>query len=300
MWGSRKRLFLVLGLIGLFLLSACERTSSDGGVELTYPPELEAPTQGATLAEEASEPGLYPAPGSDNPQASDQSQNLRTYPDSHVESETMNYSPGTTPAYPAPDSANPAQINPLDSAYPAPDSVSSPQMTPPGSPYPAPGQSTATHAEAASNTPELSTPTPIPTQDPLLPLTPGAGDATQPISITQTGTPSLVRTQLEASDPATFQLASGQVQFVEFFAYWSPMSQSMAPVVFRLEDRYTGRISFAYLDIDDPANDLFRQLIDDRLPPIYYLLDGGGNVLGEWSGYVSEGLFITAFEGTLQ
>jgi thiol-disulfide isomerase/thioredoxin len=110
----------------------------------------------------------------------------------------------------------------------------------------------------------------------------------------------LVRTQLEASDPTSFQLASGQVQFVEFFAFWSPLSQSMAPVVFRLEDRYKDRIYFVYLDIDDPANDLFKHLIDNRLPPIYYLVDGEGNVLGEWSGYVMEETFTAVFETVLQ
>ena len=74
----------------------------------------------------------------------------------------------------------------------------------------------------------------------------------------------------------------------------------MAPVIFRLEDRYDDRINFVFLDIDDPANDLFKQLIDDRLPPIFYLIDGGGNVLGEWSGYVREEIFGTAIEAALQ
>lgn len=61
----------------------------------------------------------------------------------------------------------------------------------------------------------------------------------------------------------------------------------MAPVVHGLEDRYQDRIRFVYLDIDDPANGLFRSLIGSKLPPIFYLLDGQGNVLQVWRGYVA-------------
>jgi thiol-disulfide isomerase/thioredoxin len=104
-----------------------------------------------------------------------------------------------------------------------------------------------------------------------------------------------VRTRIRATDPRTFEIISGQPQFVEFFAYWSKTSQSMAPVVHALEDGYDDRIRFVYLDIDDPQNSLFKSLIDDRLPPLFFLLDGQGNVLGEWQGFVSAAEFESAF-----
>ena len=104
-----------------------------------------------------------------------------------------------------------------------------------------------------------------------------------------------MRTRIQTSDPRSFQVVSGQPQLVEFFAYWSNTSRSMAPVVHALEDRYGERIRFVYLDIDDPQNSLFKSLINDRLPPLFYLLDGQGNVLAEWQGQVSVTEFESAF-----
>jgi thiol-disulfide isomerase/thioredoxin len=105
----------------------------------------------------------------------------------------------------------------------------------------------------------------------------------------------LVRTRLQATDPRTFEIISGQYQLVEFFAFWSTISKSMAPVVYSLEDRYQDQIRFVYLDIDDPANSLFRSLIGSRLPPLFFLLDGQGNVVKEWVGYVSAEEFESVF-----
>ncbi|MGW8250277.1 MAG: TlpA family protein disulfide reductase, partial [Anaerolineales bacterium] len=83
-----------------------------------------------------------------------------------------------------------------------------------------------------------------------------------------------------------FQLVAGQPQLVEFFAYWDPVSQGMAPIVHVLEDRYQDRIRFVYLDIEDPANSLFKTLIGNRLPPMFFLLDSQGNVVEQWQGRV--------------
>jgi thiol-disulfide isomerase/thioredoxin len=120
-----------------------------------------------------------------------------------------------------------------------------------------------------------------------MPLTPGV----------PAPTPGVVRTRIRATDPRTFEIISGQPQFVELFAYWSKTSQSMAPVVHALEDGYDDRIRFVYLDIDDPQNSLFKALIEDRLPPLFFLLDGQGNVLGEWQGFVPAAEFESAFAG---
>lgn len=96
----------------------------------------------------------------------------------------------------------------------------------------------------------------------------------------------VIRTEIQPSDPSSFQIVSGKVQFVEFFAFWSPISQSMAPVVNVLADRYKEQVNFVFLDIDSPENGLYKQLINNRLPPIFLLLDRQGNVVNEWEGYV--------------
>jgi thiol-disulfide isomerase/thioredoxin len=90
----------------------------------------------------------------------------------------------------------------------------------------------------------------------------------------------------KVSDPATVHLDSGQTQLVEFFATWSNLSKSMAPVLNRLEAKYSERIQFTYLDVDDKANSRFKQALGYQFPPHLFLLDGQGKVLKVWKGYV--------------
>jgi hypothetical protein len=92
-----------------------------------------------------------------------------------------------------------------------------------------------------------------------------------------------VRSKLVASDPATFQLASGKNQLVEFFAFWSPMSNSMAPVMNGLEESYKDSINFLP-DIDDPANALYKLLLGKA--STHFICWMEGSVLNDWEGYV--------------
>jgi thiol-disulfide isomerase/thioredoxin len=104
---------------------------------------------------------------------------------------------------------------------------------------------------------------------------------------------------LIATNPEGFSLASGELQLVELFAFWSPLSQSMAPVMYLMEDAYGDQIRFVYLDIDDPANALFKALLGNRLPPVFFLLDEQGNVLQEWQGYVKAEEFEQVFSSII-
>jgi len=157
--------------------------------------------------------------------------------------------------------------------------------------YPGRGTERPTDTQATRN---LSTATPSPRAG----LTPTPANNQAQITSTPeaTPTPALIRTEIQASDPKSFQVVSGRVQFVEFFAYWSPLSQSMAPVVNVLADRYKERIYFVFLDIDAPENSLYKQLIGDRLPPIFFLLDPQGGVINVWEGYVASSELENAFQ----
>ena len=62
----------------------------------------------------------------------------------------------------------------------------------------------------------------------------------------------------------------------------------MAPIVHGLEAEYDDRMNFVYLDIDDPANDPFKEALLYRLQPHIFLLDDNGKIIQQWLGYVKE------------
>ncbi len=73
----------------------------------------------------------------------------------------------------------------------------------------------------------------------------------------------------------------------------------MAPIVHGLEAEYYDKINVVYLDIDDPANDVFKRVLGYRFQPHFFLLDGEGNILEQWLGSVKGQDFRTAIEATL-
>lgn len=73
----------------------------------------------------------------------------------------------------------------------------------------------------------------------------------------------------------------------------------MAPIVHGLEAQYADRMSFVYLDIDDPATDEFKRQLGYFVQPHFFLVDAEGNVLQQWLGSVSEAEFVQAFEDAL-
>jgi thioredoxin-related protein len=73
----------------------------------------------------------------------------------------------------------------------------------------------------------------------------------------------------------------------------------MAPVVHGLEAEYHNKIDFAFLDVDDPANEKFKQALGFRGQPQFFLLDENGEILQQWFGSVSAESFRTAFEDAL-
>ena len=69
----------------------------------------------------------------------------------------------------------------------------------------------------------------------------------------------------------------------------------MAPMVHGLEAKYFGRITFSYLDADDPQTDEFQRALGFYYQPEIYLLDADGNVLEKWIGFTSEADLEAAF-----
>jgi hypothetical protein len=73
----------------------------------------------------------------------------------------------------------------------------------------------------------------------------------------------------------------------------------MAPVVHGLEAEYFGKINFAFLDADDPATESFQRDLGFRVQPEFYLVDGQGQVIKKWMGFVSEEDFRYEFQNAL-
>ena len=73
----------------------------------------------------------------------------------------------------------------------------------------------------------------------------------------------------------------------------------MAPVVHGLEAEYYGKINFAFLDAGDPVTDPFKREFGFRVQPEFYLVDGQGQVIKKWFGYVAEDEFRAEFQQAL-
>lgn len=69
----------------------------------------------------------------------------------------------------------------------------------------------------------------------------------------------------------------------------------MAPIVHGLEAKYYGKIKFVFLDADDLATKKFQSELGFYYQPEFYLLDGNGNVLRKFVGYVEPQDFEAEF-----
>jgi thiol-disulfide isomerase/thioredoxin len=103
-----------------------------------------------------------------------------------------------------------------------------------------------------------------------------------------------------ASDPTAFKLAAGKPQLVEFFAFWCTTCAAMRPIVHNLEAEYGQKISFVYLDIDDPKVQPWMQKLNYVGRPHFYLLDGQGNILKAWIGAVPKDDLVAGLSAALK
>ena len=63
-----------------------------------------------------------------------------------------------------------------------------------------------------------------------------------------------------------------------------------------LEAEWGGEGDFVYLDIDDPATEPFKRQLGYRVQPHMFLIDGDGEVLQQWLGFVDAATLEAALE----
>ena len=63
-----------------------------------------------------------------------------------------------------------------------------------------------------------------------------------------------------------------------------------------LEAEWGGEVEFVYLDIDDPATEPFKRQLGYRVQPHMFLIDGDGEVLQQWLGFVDAATLEAALE----
>lgn len=102
-----------------------------------------------------------------------------------------------------------------------------------------------------------------------------------------------------ATDPDSFILASGGLQFITFFTTWCDVCHGMAPVINSLAEVYSDRILFVALDLDDPGNNAIAAMLSHGVIPEYYLLDENGDILETWIGETPSNDLSSAIESAL-
>jgi thiol-disulfide isomerase/thioredoxin len=298
-WTGR---WLVISMMCITLLVACSLDASDNTIKSIEPSQVSFET-GSPLETQKTNGSETSSSTSVKIVETERSSPRVNYSSTSVTKETpypgpilsgQSFSENSTPVstettqlpapYPGPNIEG--QTTPGNPAFLATETVQ--QANPYPGPNPVVQSNPSTTLTLATQSLQLQNPSPGVTSIHSTSIT-----ATEIVSITIT--PEIfIETAQKVSNPYNVSLASGGEQFIEFFSYWDPICKSMAPVLNKLEFQYIGRIKFVYLDIDDSANDQIRSQLGFSNQPQFYLIDGSGNILEQWQGYVSEAELISA------
>ena len=74
----------------------------------------------------------------------------------------------------------------------------------------------------------------------------------------------------------------------------------MAPVVHGLEAKYKDQMNFVYLDIDDSNTLRFKEALGYIYQPHIFLVDGEGQIIMQWVGYVQPAELEAALISAMQ
>lgn len=74
----------------------------------------------------------------------------------------------------------------------------------------------------------------------------------------------------------------------------------MAPIVHGLEKKYSRRVDFLYLDIEDAATGAAKARLGFQATPQFFLLSAHGAVLGQWQGVQPRSVLDSALTAVSQ
>ncbi|MDA1330484.1 MAG: thioredoxin domain-containing protein [Chloroflexi bacterium] len=86
------------------------------------------------------------------------------------------------------------------------------------------------------------------------------------------------------TEAGVFDRNTGQVQFLEFFAYWCLNCKALAPSVHGLQDIYGDEVNFVYLDIDKVTNAQLMNEYGFYYQPYILVFDEDGTIIQSWVG----------------
>jgi len=90
-----------------------------------------------------------------------------------------------------------------------------------------------------------------------------------------------------ATDPISFNIASGKYQLVELMAFWCEECRNLNPILKGLEKEWGDKVNFVFLNVDDPLNsENLNKLSRFNVVPQLVLLDGDGKIVKGWVGSV--------------
>lgn len=101
------------------------------------------------------------------------------------------------------------------------------------------------------------------------------------------------------ADPESVTLDSGGPLLVGFYTPECLTCQEMQPTIETLEGEFIGEITFILLDSASHDTEKLRRTLGFRTEPHFFLIDQNGSVVSEWTGFVPEQDFQSAFAAIL-
>ena len=145
------------------------------------------------------------------------------------------------------------------------------------------------------------TETPAPAATPTAAAGPSGTPTSPPVVETTTGvlTSTVTARATTTPDASATQPVAGAPVFTFFFADWCGPCKQMRPAIDELKARYSDRIQFAYVNVDDPGGIEEAHKYSVKSLPTFVLVKPSGEIAGRWESRQEPSVFTKAFDALL-